>query len=154
MADPTQISERISADVPAGSAVLLYDGYCGLCNRSVRFVLRRDRKGIFYFAAQTSVFAQRAMRRHGISAGAADSVFLLTDAGTPQEHLWQRSNATVGCLRLLGGAWAVAAGLLRAVPLGVRDFGYRMVARNRYRIFGRYDACPLPPPESRTHFLD
>jgi predicted DCC family thiol-disulfide oxidoreductase YuxK len=66
---------------------------------------------------------------------------------------WTRSAAALAIARHLGGTWAVLAAVGRIVPAGLRDALYNAVARIRYRVFGRYDACPLPPPEDRARFL-
>lgn len=131
-----------------GHAVLLYDGVCALCNGIVRFVLRRDRRGIFLFAPLESEAAQRLL---GTAASSAEGVAVVTDAGTPQQQVFRRSDAVAEALRLLG--WRRRAKLLQVVPRPLREAGYAVVARVRYRLFGRYGACPLPSAEVRGRFL-
>jgi predicted DCC family thiol-disulfide oxidoreductase YuxK len=85
-----------------------------------------------------------------------DGVMLLTDALTPTEHLYQRSDAVAAALLRLSAAnriWRLAGRILRLVPRPLRDWGYGIVARFRYRLFGRYDTCPVPPPEQRSRLL-
>jgi predicted DCC family thiol-disulfide oxidoreductase YuxK len=72
---------------------------------------------------------------------------------TPKEHLYRRSDAVAVALQLLGGVWRVLGKTLALLPRPLRDWGYGIVARFRYRLFGRYDTCPLPPPEQRSRLL-
>ena len=134
--------------------ILLYDGVCGLCNRSVQFILRRDRKAIFRFASLQNPFAQTILARHGADPADLDTVYLVVNYNQPDEALLARSDAVADVLRRLGGVWSVFAAALRLVPRPLRHWGYSLVARNRYRIFGHYDTCPLPTPETRSRFLD
>jgi predicted DCC family thiol-disulfide oxidoreductase YuxK len=142
---------------PAGAAaaapLILYDGVCGLCNRLTRFVLERDPAGRFRFAALQSPLAHEILIRHGRDPRDLDTLYLVLARGRPDERLLRKSDAALWILRALGGPWR-AAGVLRLVPRAVRDLGYDLVARTRYRLFGRYDACPLPDPRHRVRFLD
>ena len=134
--------------------ILLYDGVCGLCNRLVQFILRRDRNAIFRFAALQSPFAARTLARHGASAADLNTVNVIVNHDAPTESLLSRSDAVLFILSQLGGFWRFSALILRLVPRFLRDWGYALVARTRYRIFGRYDSCPLPTAETRSRFLD
>jgi len=138
--------------------ILLYDGVCGLCNQLVRFVLRRDPAGVFRFAALQSPLAGRILARHGVDALDLDTLYVVVNAEQSDEILLPRSDAVIFILRRFEGAgrgsWRLAGFLLQLVPRAVRDWGYGVVARRRYRIFGRYDACPLPTEETRSRFLD
>ena len=134
--------------------VVLYDGVCGLCNRYVQFVLRRDRRGLFRFAALQSAFGTAALARHGMPLSPDPSSIVLLEApGSRVERARVRSDAVLAVLTGLGGVWRLAA-LFRIVPRVVRDAVYDRVARVRYRLFGRLDACPLPTPAQRRLFLD
>jgi predicted DCC family thiol-disulfide oxidoreductase YuxK len=127
--------------------ILLYDGVCALCNGMVKFILRHDRDGIFLFAALESDPAHQLLG----AETATDSVAVVLHPFTPRQIVLRRSDAVIGALRLLG--WSTNARLLALVPRWLREAGYGVVARVRYRLFGRYDVCPLPPPEVRTRFL-
>jgi predicted DCC family thiol-disulfide oxidoreductase YuxK len=131
--------------------VLLYDGVCALCNTIVKFVLANDRAGRFCYASLASDYGREAMSRHG--AASEPSVGLLINAGTASERLLLRSNAIIYVLRQFGGAWKIAGSLLNFIPRPLRDFGYSIVAKTRYRIFARYDVCPLPPADVRSKFI-
>jgi predicted DCC family thiol-disulfide oxidoreductase YuxK len=147
---------RSPADSP--HPILLYDGVCGLCNRLVQFVLRRDPAGVFRFAALQSPLAARILARHGLDAHDLDTLYVVVNAEHADEILLPRSDAVIFMLRRLEGAgksfWRMTAFLLQLVPRPVRDWGYGVVARARYRIFGRYDTCPLPTEDTRSRFLD
>ena len=130
-------------------AVIFYDGVCGFCDRTVRFVLRRDPEGRFRFAPLQSAYAAAALARHGRDAGDLDSVALLLDPDTDRERLLARSDAVVAILQGLGGVWRLAA-LVRWLPRRLRDAAYDAFAKRRYRWFGRFDQCPIPSPELRA----
>ena len=141
--------------------VLLYDGVCGLCNRTVQFVLKRDRGDTFRFASLQSDVARGILAHYAASPSDLDTFYVVTEceaelaAAVPQKSaLLARSDAAIFVLRELGGIWRVASGLLRMLPRPVRDCGYNLVARRRYRMFGRYDACPIPSAGTRNRFLD
>jgi len=134
--------------------ILLYDGICGLCNRFVRFVLRRDRKDRFRFAALQSSFARTVLERHGLNPEAVDTVYLVFDCGLSSERLLSRNEAATAVLRELGSFWRLGAGLLDFFPKRFRDWRYALVARNRYCFFGKYETCPLPKEKDRHKFLD
>jgi len=133
--------------------VLLYDGVCGLCNRVVRFVLRHDSAQIFRFASLQSEYARCVLARHGLAATEMNTVYLVVERGA-DDSLLERSDAVVFVLRQLGGIWLVVACILRGLPRGIRDWAYRVVARNRYRAFGSYETCPVPDEGVRERFLD
>lgn len=130
----------------AAGAVLFYDGVCALCNGAVRYVLAHDREGAIRFAPLQGPTAAAALAAHP-GARDADSLVLLLPDGT----VLLRSDAVIWLLRALGRSRTAAA--LALAPREARDLAYRLVARVRYRLFGRYDACPLPPPDARSRFL-
>jgi predicted DCC family thiol-disulfide oxidoreductase YuxK len=135
------------------SAVILYDGVCGLCNRFVQFVLRHDRREIFRFAALQSPFGQSALVRGGLEGSDLKTVYVIvpTQSG---EKILARSEAALFVLKELGSLWRAVVMFSRLFPKFVRDWAYDVVARNRYRVFGRYESCPIPSPEVRSRFLD
>ncbi len=132
--------------------VLLYDGVCGLCNGVVRWILRRDRAGRFRFAPLQEELARTLLRRHGLDPDDLDSVVLVRDRGLPTERLERRARAILGVAREVGGMGRLGV-LVAWLPTPLLDLAYRCVARVRYRLFGRHDACPLPAPEHRAKFL-
>jgi predicted DCC family thiol-disulfide oxidoreductase YuxK len=130
--------------------ILFYDGHCGLCHRAVKFVVRHDKQAAFRFAPlKGSTFLEKVPPER--RAGLPDSVVILTIDG----DLLMRSDAFLHILRRLGGGWRCLASILAIVPRAARDAVYNLVARIRYRIFGRKDdVCPLMPPALRDRFLD
>lgn len=130
-----------------GGAVVLFDGVCNLCNGSVQFIVRHDPAGRFRFASLQSREGQALLRRHGLDPADLFSV-ILVEGG----RAYSRSDAALRIAGGLSGGWR-AAGALRVVPRPLRDLVYGWVARNRYRWFGRQDACMIPTPELRGRFL-
>jgi predicted DCC family thiol-disulfide oxidoreductase YuxK len=133
----------------AGRPVLLYDGVCALCNGVVRFVLKRDGTGVFRFAPLESGVAQELA---GSNDG-AEGVVLMVDTLGPAQQVYRRSDAVAEALELLGGGWRVLGRVIRIVPRILREAGYGVVARVRYRVFGRYEVCPVPSPAERSRFV-
>ncbi|MEE3753355.1 thiol-disulfide oxidoreductase DCC family protein [Mycobacterium intracellulare] len=132
--------------------VLLYDGVCGFCNRSVRTIIRFDAAGPLRFAALQSVFAKAIVERHP-EIGNVDSMVFVDDPGQPSERVAVRSEAALRVADYLGGAWRVLT-VARILPAPLRDWLYDRFAAIRYRAFGRYDSCPLPSPEVRARFVE
>jgi len=137
-----------------GSTILLYDGVCGLCNRGVQFAVRHDPKGRFRFASLQSEFAKGVLARHGVKVGDLDTVYVVVNGGSTDESLLARSDAALFVLREIGGLWRAGAWFLKWLPRRVRDWSYNWIARHRYRIFGRYETCPIPSERERARFLD
>ena len=133
--------------------IVLYDGVCGLCNGLNRFILERDPGARFQFASLQSPYARELLARHGKDARDLDTFYVLVDAHAPGERLLARAEAVTHVLGELGAGWALVARLLGTLPAPVRDRGYGLIARNRYRLFGRYDTCLLPSPENRQRFI-
>ncbi|HYH46500.1 MAG TPA: DCC1-like thiol-disulfide oxidoreductase family protein [Thermoanaerobaculia bacterium] len=136
--------------------LVLYDGTCGLCDRSVQLLLRLDRRGVLSYAplqGTTAATLASAGRLPAGEVGRMDSLVFVRDAGSPGETVLLRSEAVLAALAA-AGRYRWLAALLRAVPRPLRDGVYNFVARHRYAWFGRADACRLPPPEVRARFLD
>jgi len=138
----------------AGGApeIVLYDGVCGLCNGLVRFVLPRDRARRFRFAALQSRAAAEILARHGKDPRALDTMYVAVPGGGG-ERLLERSRAVLHVLRALGAPWSAGA-VVAPLPTALLDAAYGLVARQRYRLFGRAEACLLPRPEWRDRFID
>jgi predicted DCC family thiol-disulfide oxidoreductase YuxK len=133
--------------------IVLYDGVCGLCNRLVQFLLKHDRRDRFRFASLQSEFASVLLKRHGLDPHDLDTVYVVKDYNQPNEGLLARSDAILYMLDQLGGVWKLA-GLARVLPRNLRDAVYKIVARNRYHLFGKHESCMLPEPKHRARFLD
>ena len=127
--------------------IVVFDGVCNLCNHSVQFILRHEAAPHFQFAPLQTPAGTRLMKAFGFSVDEAKTFVLITD-GKP----YAKSDAAIRIARHLKGAWKLA-GLIRVVPRPIRDWIYDVVARNRYRWFGKTDACMVPTPELRARFL-
>jgi len=133
--------------------IVLYDGVCGLCNRLNQFLLKRDTNDRFRFASLQSEFAASLLERHGADSKDLNTVYVALESGQPGEHLLARSDAIIYVLTQLPGIWKLAAAG-RVLPRIFRDGLYKIVARNRYRVFGKHDSCMLPDPKHREKFLE
>jgi predicted DCC family thiol-disulfide oxidoreductase YuxK len=150
------MSEDVTGMGIEGRALLLYDGLCGVCNNAVQWVIQRDSANSFCFAPQQSALAADILSRSGIDREAMlrnNSVYLVLDAGSEHERVLTQSDVTVTLLLLLGGRWRVLGKILRAVPRFARNSAYRMFARNRYRLTGQYEVCPVPSETEQMKFV-
>ena len=136
-------------DIPPAGEYIFYDGHCGLCHRTVQFVLRHDPSGkSFRFAPlQGPTFAERVPPPQRLRL--PDSIVVLTSDG----RLLVRSGAILHIFRGLGGVWKLLASASAIIPRPLRDAAYNFIARIRYSVFGKRDEmCPLVPPEWRARF--
>lgn len=127
--------------------IILFDGVCGLCNRAVRFIVRHDRAGQFRFAHLQSAVGRSLADGTGLSEPLPDSVLLVEG-----DTVCASSDAALAIARRLDGRWS-ALRWFGILPRGLRDAGYRWIARHRYRWFGRSDACQVPTPDLATRFI-
>ncbi|MGH9520652.1 MAG: thiol-disulfide oxidoreductase DCC family protein [Terriglobales bacterium] len=164
---PLLVTKPLQLD---GRLLVLFDGHCGLCNRAVRWFLRRDRHDRLRFAPASSPAlvpilapllaasldvspASSFASPESASALATRTILVISNPGQPAKQILLRSAAILALLAELPAPWPAVARTLRIVPRPLRDLVYRLIARIRYRIWGRYDACPLPTPAERQHFL-
>lgn len=127
--------------------IVLFDGVCNLCSGSVQFILRRDPAGAFRFASLQSDLGQRLLTERGLDPKALDSVVVVDG-----DRFYRESDAALRIARDLKGAWK-ALTVFRVIPRPIRDWAYRLIARNRYSWFGKAETCWLPTPELRGRFL-
>jgi predicted DCC family thiol-disulfide oxidoreductase YuxK len=130
--------------------LILYDGVCGLCDRTIQTLLRIDHRGILMFAPLQGETAAAVRNRHPEMAG-VDSIVFVSGWGADEE-IYIKSEGFLRILREVGGVWALLA-IFRVVPRTIRDALYDFVARNRYGWFGKFDACKIPAPSERARFL-
>lgn len=116
-------------------------------------ILRHDARGLMRFAALQSGYARAVLARHPELAGVDSVILVEADPATGAERVYVRSDAALRVASYLGGLWKLFLPA-RVIPAPIRDFIYDLVARNRYRLFGKYDSCMLPPREVRARFLD
>jgi predicted DCC family thiol-disulfide oxidoreductase YuxK len=140
-----------------GRLLVIFDGHCGFCNRSVRWFLRKDREDRMRFVASESPLVTGLLVRYGLGAQGAElglnTIVVVRDAGGENERVFTRSEAAREMLKELPQPWRAAGVVLGWIPRAVRDLGYRVIARVRYRIWGRLESCPLPTAEERGRFL-
>jgi predicted DCC family thiol-disulfide oxidoreductase YuxK len=137
----------------AGRSILLYDGVCGLCNRVVQLLLRVDRAGTLRFIPLESPLGIELLSSFPAAPTEPEGVILIAHALTPQAAVYRRFDAVAESLRGLGGLWPLLGALLRLVPRPLREGSYGVIARNRYRVFGKFDACPIPTEAQRSRIL-
>lgn len=130
------------------SGIIVFDGVCALCNGWIRFLIKHDRERRYRFAAMQTPMGRRLLEDHGLDPNDPLS-FLLVD----RDGAWTDTDAIARVLSGLGGTWQPLSKAVTVVPRPLRDAGYRLVARNRYRWFGRQAHCPVPAPEERDRFL-
>ena len=150
-----QTEPAAASQAAAGSAVqadqshgiLLFDGVCNFCNGSVNFIIDHDPKAYFKFAALQSDAGQQLLARFDLPRSDFDTMILIE-----QGRCYKKSTAALRIARHLRFPWSLG-GLLLLIPRFIRDAGYSLVARNRYRWFGKQDQCRLPTPDIRARFL-
>ena len=126
--------------------LILFDGVCNLCNSSVNFIVKNDRKHIFRFASLQSEIGQRILKQHHKNTTEFNSVILINE-----EKFYEKSDAVLQIVKDLDGlSWL---SIFRFVPRFIRDVVYGFIAANRYRIFGKSETCRIPLPEERELFL-
>jgi predicted DCC family thiol-disulfide oxidoreductase YuxK len=140
-----------SGAIPAGADLVLFDGVCGLCNAFVRFVLKRDKGGRFYFAPLQGGLAARLLKKYGADPDLFDTVYVVANYDTTEQKLFSRARAALFVVSRLGWPWR-GFSVLNVLPDFFLNFFYDLIARWRYRMFGKYDACPIPKPEERARF--
>ncbi|WP_437204607.1 thiol-disulfide oxidoreductase DCC family protein [Planctomicrobium sp. SH664] len=143
---PTPEAPSTAPTGHARGVVVYFDGVCGFCNHFVNFLLTRDTRGTLRFAPLQGETARARLAPADYEN--VESVVVEVNGRT-----FRKSAAVVQLLRELGGVWRIPAGVLWLIPAPLRDFGYRMFARMRYRLFGKHEACRLPTPEERARFL-
>jgi predicted DCC family thiol-disulfide oxidoreductase YuxK len=133
--------------------VILYDGVCGLCNRLNQFVLKRDKQGRFRFATLQSDYAREILLRHSADPADLDTLYVVTDLGGPNERARKMARAALFVLWTIGGAWRLFV-IFGILPTFLLNLGYRLVAANRYRFFGKSEQCMIPDPKWRDRFIE
>ncbi|MBS9463427.1 thiol-disulfide oxidoreductase DCC family protein [Flagellimonas sp. 389] len=128
--------------------IILFDGVCNLCNGVIQFIIKRDKKDLFRYAALQSETGIRLTQERGIDTSKIDS-FILIEPGVAY---FTKSDAALRIGQDFGGLWKVLA-IFTWIPTSFRNVVYDFIARNRYRWFGRKDACMIPTPELQAKFL-
>lgn len=139
-------SESDDRTAEVGQCLLFFDGVCGLCSRSVDFVLARDRRELFQFAPLQGETARQLLPPADVND--LNSMVLLVEGRS-----FRKSSAAVRVLWRLGFGWRLLSVFAWLVPLPLRDLVYDLIARNRYRLFGKHETCRMPTPAERSRFL-
>lgn len=128
-------------------SIIIFDGVCNFCNSSVNFIISRDNKNAFKFAPMQSSTGQQMLATHNISSDNIDT-FLLIKNG----KAFIKSDAALSVAQELRKPWSYLT-ILRFIPKPIRDYFYSLIARNRYKWFGRREHCMIPTPELQNKFL-
>ncbi len=143
----------LNSTIKVGTAIVLYDGVCGLCNRFVKLVLSQDRAELFMFASLQSDFAYRLLSKYGADPRDLNTLYVIADYGLPTERVLSRAKAAIFVFSQLGGLWSLAK-LLNLAPDFLLNACYRVIASSRYKLFGKYDSCLMPDPQLKERFIE
>lgn len=139
--------EDVLNKIPNNYELILFDGVCNFCNSSINFIIDHDPEKHFKFAPLQSDIGQGVLRKFNKNTKDFDSVILLKD-----NKLYQKSEAALEITKHLSGFWKYLS-VFGILPTFFLDFFYNIVAKNRYRIFGKSDSCRMPTPELKERFL-
>ncbi len=128
--------------------VILFDGVCNLCNGFVRFVLKRDKKKVFQFASLQSKYGTALSTYFKLPTSNPETIVLYDG-----ENIFTESDAVIKIVSSLYGIWKSTI-ILKIVPGFIRNWFYRLIARNRYKIFGKKDQCMMPAENVKDRFVD
>lgn len=128
--------------------IILFDGICNFCNYWVNFAIKRDKKKKLFFTPLQGETAKQILPQYNINPTSLRSVVFID-----QDKAWTQSSAALRICKYLDGGWKLFYGLI-IIPKFIRDFFYNIIARNRYRWFGKKDTCMIPTPDMKERFLD
>ena len=128
--------------------IILFDGVCNLCNSSVQYVIRRDKSNAYRFAALQSEIGKKLVEQRGIVTSQIDSIILIE----PGVAYYTKSTAALKIAQSFGGVWQLTS-VFEWIPEKIRDWVYDYIAKNRYKWYGKKDACMIPTPELKSKFL-
>lgn len=128
--------------------IILFDGVCNLCNSTVRFIIKRDQKSIFKFTPIQSPIAQNILSENGAQNSDLDSFVLIEDG---KKHI--KSTAGLKVLKMLGWPLNIFY-IFIIIPAPIRDVVYNLIAKSRYKVFGKKESCMVPLPEYTDRFIE
>ncbi len=128
--------------------IVLFDGVCNLCSGAVQFIIARDPQAKIAFASLQSAYGQQAMARLRLDPQSLHSIIVIRG-----NRFFERSDAALEIAKQLSGGWPILYGF-KILPRFLRDAVYNVIARNRYRFFGKKNECWLPTPDLRARFKD
>jgi predicted DCC family thiol-disulfide oxidoreductase YuxK len=135
-------------EITKNKITIYFDGVCNFCDDSVNFVIKRDKKNIFMFAPLQSKAGQEFLKKNNLNPETFDSMMVVKD-----KTIFKKSNASLLITRHLPFPWPVFY-VFKLVPFFIRDFFYDLFAKNRYRFFGKKEACMIPTAEVKAKFLN
>ncbi|WP_378187765.1 thiol-disulfide oxidoreductase DCC family protein [Aquimarina sp. W85] len=135
--------------IPAGTKLILFDGVCNLCNSAINFVIAHDKKKVFRYASLQSKIGQEFLKERNLDTSKLDSIILVE----PNIAYYHKSTAALEIAKHLSGIYSVLS-IFLIFPKQFRDWIYDIVAKNRYRWFGKKDNCQIPTPELKSLFID
>ena len=135
MLNPFQIKWKQAGSMINNENILLFDGFCNLCSRLVNFIIKRDKKAKFLFVSLQSARGQSLLKKFGLPTDDFDSVVYIRSG-----KYFLKSSAILHILKEMGGIWKLFF-IFIIVPNFIRDFIYKIIAKTRYKIFGRHDSC-------------
>ena len=135
-------------NLPKDKKIILFDGVCNLCDNTVQFIIKRDKKDIFRFVALQSETGQQIVKHIGVDISKTDSILLYE----PGKAYYQKSEAALRIAKELGGIYSLL-GIFLALPKWFSDSAYDYIARNRYKWYGKKNECMIPTPELKAKFI-
>ncbi|MCD9491418.1 DUF393 domain-containing protein [Photobacterium phosphoreum] len=141
------MSDQDLAKIDERTNIVIFDGVCHLCESSVLFIINRDPQRLFSFCAAQSAIGVHLQQQYQINTLKDETVILISDG-----IVFERSNAVFAITDRLGGEWRWFS-LLKYIPIFIRDFIYKIIAKNRYVLFGKNSQCLLPTDDIRDRFI-
>ncbi|TXG39651.1 thiol-disulfide oxidoreductase DCC family protein [Seonamhaeicola maritimus] len=138
----------MTINVPKSKKLILFDGVCNLCNNSVQYVIKHDKKNMFLFAPLQSKIGEEIIQAYNIDTSKIDSILLYT----PEKGINHKSTAALKIAHQLGFPRNLM-GIFFIIPPFIRNWIYDYVAKNRYKWYGKKEACMIPTPELKSKFL-
>ena len=129
-------------------SIIMFDGVCNLCNNSVQFIIKNDKKKRFLFILLQSDAARDILLQFQLKNSEMDSIILIENG-----KIYQKSSAILKIAKHLNGMWKISYGFI-IIPKFIRDLVYTTIAKNRYKWFGKRDVCMIPTKELQMRFLD
>lgn len=139
----------MNSSLPENKKIILFDGVCNLCNNSVQFIIERDKKDVFRFASLQSETGKQLTAERGIDPEAMDSIILIE----PGVAYYQKSTAALEISKHLSGGYSNLK-YFSFLPEGFRNVVYDLIAKNRYKWFGKKEECMIPTPALKSRFLE
>ncbi|MBQ0733260.1 thiol-disulfide oxidoreductase DCC family protein [Aquimarina celericrescens] len=135
--------------IEAGKKIILFDGVCNLCNNAINFVIKRDKNDVFRYASLQSEIGKKLIAERNIDISKIDSILLID----PKIAYYHKSTAALQISKQLSGIYPLLSVFL-VVPQSLRDWVYDIIAKNRYKWFGKKESCMIPTPELKALFID